>query len=735
MENSSSFNKLTRHLDISYPILDKYNSVSGLIFRSSQKDSFSISLFFGYLQEIFRKQALHKLRSFISVFEYHFLPFYKEFDHEYKEPFMDSSLSLLKKIDKLSKFDPELAIQKLESIKGKPEELAFIVKVALFGFLYKLRKIETNKKIKKKLKKKLKFLLQNQEELRDSKSNRLFFSSVFKVNLLFFCEENPKNDPEHYFFDKKDKNTLKVAFLEDEDEGIRILSREDVTYQEDKDKLLVAARNSLLLTQELVKSNQNTSKMQIKYKNLLKAYTKARRIPELLLESLDNFTEAVILLKEDLENPQEFKFSNYSMLVSTLKTLKKYENLAKIQINDDDGEDSITAIQESIMHVSAKINGIFKQEGEKSGEDDSDDNLSDIKSLDQDHERVLEFENVANSNKLQEINNSLQNNLLEMQQNKKKMKNFNEESKIFEENEEIIIENIDDIIKDEEIKPGFECPICLEEVTLDQVFSLNCSPKAIEEEEVSMDQDIALECPHKACQKCITHFLLERYNNGQWEFEIQCFSCDKVMKWTESIKVWNRLIGKERVDKMSVKAAWDLTTNQCAGCKYPFILQEDNQIQNFICDICNAETCLKCGELKHEEKFCQKIMKEMQIALNDERMRCCPNCMEIYLKDDHCEHVTCLKCKLDFCYNCSAPREPILGHGGHFHRRGCKYFFRLMDVETKKEMLEDEFSEKCKECKKNMKVCKRPEKDLKTFYEPLGLILENEENPHDIDIE
>ena len=714
MEKSSSFTKLSQHLHLPYPILDRYNSVSGPIVKSSQKDSFAISLFFGYLQEIFRNQALSQLRSFITVFEHNSLPFFKEFDHKYKESLMESSLNFLKKIEKFSKFNPEEAIKKLETIKEKPKELVFIVKVALFVFLYKLRKIETNEKIKENLIKKLNFLLKNKEELPDTKSNRFFFSLVFKINLLFFSKIYPENASERYFFDKKNKETLKVAFLEDKHKTMRILLREDVTYQDDKEKLLIAERNYLLLKHELVKSNQNSIKSQIKHNKLVRAYTKARRIPELLLESFDHFANDVISLKENPENPPKFKFSNYSLLISSLKSVRKYEYEAKIKITHD--EDSLKGIQASIKGISAKINGISRQEDGISFNDDSEKAISDVQSLDQDHEGDLELDNIVNSNKLQEIQNSIKNNFHEIHDQMKKRKNFDEESgskAAIEEKEEIMMEKFDDIIKDEEIKPGFQCPICYEEVPLDQAFSLGCS--------------------HRACQECLTNHLLARYDNGQWGFEIQCFSCDKMMDSSNSIHVLIKLIGKEKVEKMSEKAAFDLTTNQCAGCKYPFILQEDNHIQNFICDNCKAETCLKCGELKHEEKFCQKILKEMQLALNDDRMRCCPNCMEIYLKDDHCEHVTCFKCKLDFCYNCSAPRAPIVGHGGHFHRRGCKYFFKLMNVKTKTEVLEDQFDEKCKECKKNKKVCMRPEKDLKTFYEPLGLTLENEENSNDND--
>ena len=253
---------------------------------------------------------------------------------------------------------------------------------------------------------------------------------------------------------------------------------------------------------------------------------------------------------------------------------------------------------------------------------------------------------------------------------------------------------------------------------------------------MTMDEVFIFDCGHKFCNECVRTILLRKYESGQWGFKIQCFAgeCSYTMNCFYAMPTLINLMGKDKVDKMADKAALEFTTNQCAQCKTPFFLDENNEIKNFICD-CGAVTCLICGELKHEEKICKKKWEEMKLALGDERLRCCPVCMEIYLKDDHCEHVKCNKCGTDFCYNCSAPREPILGHGGHYHRRGCKYFFKLIDPKTREELLEDhdEMLPKCKDCEKNKKVCERPKLNLKDYYQKLGLDLENEENPADIE--
>ena len=55
-------------------------------------------------------------------------------------------------------------------------------------------------------------------------------------------------------------------------------------------------------------------------------------------------------------------------------------------------------------------------------------------------------------------------------------------------------------------------------------------------------------------------------------------------------------------------------------------------------------------------------------------MTFCPECYNPFMKGEGCDHVTCLKCKLDFCFSCCAFRSPILAHGNHFHRKDCRFY-------------------------------------------------------------
>ena len=52
----------------------------------------------------------------------------------------------------------------------------------------------------------------------------------------------------------------------------------------------------------------------------------------------------------------------------------------------------------------------------------------------------------------------------------------------------------------------------------------------------------------------------------------------------------------------------------------------------------------------------------------------CPLCGRVYIKDENCEHVTCVDCKVDFNFCCSSLRSPCLAHGFHYHRPNCRFF-------------------------------------------------------------
>jgi len=609
----------------------------------------------------------------------------------------------------ITKNKPYEAIEEIEKIKDKKEEMSLIVKVVLFNFLYRMRKHD--EALKHDIKKKNQMFLDNVEIPLES-TYLFLLSAAFQLNILLFSEKEPQKKPQCFFYKENDQEILTLTFLIDMRKRLRILTKENVEYQKDKQE---ADIREAQLEKKLAELKEKEIENQIKYDKLARTYKSSIQVNTILFERLEDLVINLENIKKRPEKTRKFKFSNKSQLVTNLNYMHKKEKELMIMHENEEKEgifDPIKEMKNILKSVSSKLKTIFDSTEEEKSQTNEESEKDSIRGSFSKQNLMIRESKIRTQIFEDKLKSKLK---IKKKKPKAKIEDNSEESK--EEGNERKKRGFDLMILDEELKsPQFECPICCITVTMDEVFIFDCG--------------------HKFCNQCMRMSLLTKYNNGQWGFEIQCFSgdCSYMMDCFNSIPILIALIGKDKVDNMAEKAALEMATNQCAICKDAFILAEDNEITNYYCLNCDAWTCLKCGELKHEAKVCKKKWEEMKIALKDERLRCCPVCMEIYLKDDHCEHVKCHKCKTEFCYNCSAPREPILGHGGHYHRKGCKYFFKLIDPLTNIELLEDhdKLEPKCKDCQKNKKVCERPKLDLQTYYQKLGLDLENEENANDL---
>jgi len=60
-------------------------------------------------------------------------------------------------------------------------------------------------------------------------------------------------------------------------------------------------------------------------------------------------------------------------------------------------------------------------------------------------------------------------------------------------------------------------------------------------------------------------------------------------------------------------------------------------------------------------------------ALNLKR---CPRCRAPVekLDEESCDHMTCSRCRHEFCWSCLADRVAIYAHGNHFHRPRCRFY-------------------------------------------------------------
>jgi len=107
----------------------------------------------------------------------------------------------------------------------------------------------------------------------------------------------------------------------DKMKNLRILTQEDVEYQEDKNKIKNEENRELIMKSNLTSINENYINLQKKFNILSKNYKNSINVNTLLLESLEDLATNIENIKKRPEKSQKFKFSNYSVCKATLNNM------------------------------------------------------------------------------------------------------------------------------------------------------------------------------------------------------------------------------------------------------------------------------------------------------------------------------------------------------------------------------------------------------------------------------
>ena len=110
-------------------------------------------------------------------------------------------------------------------------------------------------------------------------------------------------------------------------------------------------------------------------------------------------------------------------------------------------------------------------------------------------------------------------------------------------------------------------------------------------------------------------------------------------------------------------------------------LNEGGPMNNIVtCFSCHQKTCFTHKVKWHERINCEEY--DQRIDPNDESSRRwivenskkCPQCPYQIEKNDGCDHMTCIKCRYEFCWSCLADFQPIRKDGNHRHEPTCKHY-------------------------------------------------------------
>ncbi|TEY63941.1 hypothetical protein BOTCAL_0149g00220 [Botryotinia calthae] len=200
-----------------------------------------------------------------------------------------------------------------------------------------------------------------------------------------------------------------------------------------------------------------------------------------------------------------------------------------------------------------------------------------------------------------------------------------------------------------EVIPDFVCDICCEDEPGLQSF--------------------AMKCGHRYCVNCYNHYLIQKIKEEGEAARIQCphDGCRRIMD-SHSLDLlvaadlksrYHELLTRTYVeDKEFLKwcPAPDCQNAIECGIKKKDL---DKVVPTVVCD-CKHRFCFGCILADHQPAPCTLVKKWLKKCADDSETanwisantKECPECNSTIEKNGGCNHMTCRKCKHEFCWMC-----------------------------------------------------------------------------------
>ena len=190
------------------------------------------------------------------------------------------------------------------------------------------------------------------------------------------------------------------------------------------------------------------------------------------------------------------------------------------------------------------------------------------------------------------------------------------------------------------------CDICYEEVAKRDLFGLTCK--------------------HIFCKDCMKDHLENNIKDGK-VIKIPCMQlgCEEVFE-DEDVE---RFGDKEVFDKYlrfkeNLRVDLDPNLRWCPRPDCEFYVEKKPKSKTTKCK-CGTNVCMACGAEAKEMHKCGQSDEErvFEIWKKGEGGKHCPNCQIVIIKNGGCNHMTCVKCKHEFCwYDFQNYRVPGIDH-------------------------------------------------------------------------
>ena len=244
--------------------------------------------------------------------------------------------------------------------------------------------------------------------------------------------------------------------------------------------------------------------------------------------------------------------------------------------------------------------------------------------------------------------------------------------------------NIDNITNIENIKNSIK----LEEIKFDNIDSLNKQNicEICSEAFISNNENTLKKCGHSYCNSCWYDFLSAQIQENKLH-SIKClnYKCQEKMNDDFIINLLNNnneLIHKYKKYKYELEI---LNNPNKKNCPFPncdsYLELKDPKIKDVTC-LNNHTFCFLCLQKPHGKMSCNEKLDNSIIEFAKYNfVKKCPKCSIITQKSSGCNHITCSKCKFQWCWLCNG--EYTSGHYNQGKCKGFQFFFFFYENEIK----------------------------------------------------
>ncbi|VUC30580.1 unnamed protein product [Clonostachys rosea] len=197
--------------------------------------------------------------------------------------------------------------------------------------------------------------------------------------------------------------------------------------------------------------------------------------------------------------------------------------------------------------------------------------------------------------------------------------------------------------------PGFMCDICCEDDDGLESF--------------------ALKCGHRYCVDCYRQYLKQKIKDEGEAARIQCPSdgCGRILDsksldilvTSDLVERYNELLHRTYVENKD-NYKW------CPAPDCPNAIEcgvKKNQLNQIVPTVechCGNRFCFGCPNPDHQPAPCELVKKWLKKCADDSETanwisantKECPKCQSTIEKNGGCNHMTCRKCKYEFCWMC-----------------------------------------------------------------------------------